>query len=257
MQGDALAGSKADTRQSRHLVSSAAPFPERERSAPMSNKYRSSRSTAVPGRSERPVAAAHREPLREQLRRRAAAPERHHRAARVARLRQDARLRDQRPEARGAGRAQLHAAARALFREPGRRRHKPTRGDGGGAGARLRLVRPLARRVRRHGLRARRRLGLGAAHLHAARRPPHQPVRLRAHARRSRAACRSSRSTCTSTPTTSTSAPTRGPTSIPSCATSTGRRVEGALRGRASRSRRRGRWCRRSSATCRASASRR
>ena len=46
--------------------------------------------------------------------------------------------------------------------------------------ARLRLGGALARRVQRHGLRARRRLGLGAAHLHAARRAPHQPVRRRA-----------------------------------------------------------------------------
>ena len=65
---------------------------------------------------------AHRKPLREQLRRGAAAPERHHRAARIARYRQYAGLRHQRPEARGTGRAQFHAAARALFREHGRRR---------------------------------------------------------------------------------------------------------------------------------------
>ena len=38
--------------------------------------------------AERPFAEAHREPLREQLRRRAAPPERHHRAARVARFRE-------------------------------------------------------------------------------------------------------------------------------------------------------------------------
>ena len=72
--------------------------------------------------AERPLAEAHREPLREQLRRGAAAPERHHRAAGIARFRHDAGLRHQRAEARGAGRAQFHAAARALFRQHGRRR---------------------------------------------------------------------------------------------------------------------------------------
>src|SRR4029434_1804342 len=64
---------------------------------------------------ERPVAAAHGEPLREQLWWGAAAPECHHRAARIARFREDAEPCHQRPEARGAGRARLHAAARALF----------------------------------------------------------------------------------------------------------------------------------------------
>src|SRR5450755_5167696 len=56
--------------------------------------------------TERPLAEAHREPLREQLWRGAAAPERHHRAARIARFREDAGSCDQRSEARGAGRAQ-------------------------------------------------------------------------------------------------------------------------------------------------------
>src|SRR5947209_1011466 len=65
------------------------------------------------------------------------------------------------------------------------------------------------------------------------------------------AACRSSRSTCTSTPTTSTSARTPRPTSTHSCATSTGRRSRAGTRTRA-RSPRRGRSCRRNSATCRA-----
>src|SRR6266498_4794037 len=69
--------------------------------------------------AEWPLAEAHREPLREQLWRGAAAPERHHRAARIARFRKDAGLCHQRPEARGAGRAQFHAAARALLRELG------------------------------------------------------------------------------------------------------------------------------------------
>src|SRR5438034_1220661 len=71
---------------------------------------------------ERPLAETHREPLREQLWRGAAAPERHHRAARIARFREGADPCHQWPETRGAGRAQLHAAARALFREHGRRR---------------------------------------------------------------------------------------------------------------------------------------
>ncbi len=73
--------------------------------------------------------------------------------------------------------------------------------------------------------------------------------------RRSRAASRSSRSTCTSTPITWTSAPTPGPTSIRSCATSTGRRWKPATRMRA-KSRRRGRSSSPNSATSPASASR-
>src|SRR5438034_2336907 len=70
--------------------------------------------------AERPVAEAYRESLREQLWRGAAAPERHHRASRIARFREDAGLCDQRPEARGTDCAQFDAAARALFREHGR-----------------------------------------------------------------------------------------------------------------------------------------
>src|SRR6185436_17201049 len=59
--------------------------------------------------AERALAQDDREPLREQLWRGAAAPEHHHRAARVARLGENARPRDQRPEARGADRAQFDA----------------------------------------------------------------------------------------------------------------------------------------------------
>ena len=129
--------------------------------------------------AERPLAEAHREPLREQLWRGAAAPERHHRAARIARFREDAGLRHQRPQARGARRTQLHAAARALFREHGRRRQGDQR-HVRSARARLRVGAALAHRVLRDGLRARRRLGLGAAVLDAAGRPAHQSVRERA-----------------------------------------------------------------------------
>src|SRR6185503_14599338 len=51
--------------------------------------------------AQRPVAAADRESLREQLWRRAQEAERDHRAARVARLREHAEPRAERPEARG------------------------------------------------------------------------------------------------------------------------------------------------------------
>src|SRR5438128_793218 len=68
--------------------------------------------------AERPFAQAHREPLREQLRRGAAAPERDRAEAAVARFRRHAGLRDQRAQARGARRAQFDAAPRALFRPP-------------------------------------------------------------------------------------------------------------------------------------------
>src|SRR6266850_5166371 len=67
---------------------------------------------------ERVIDAAHRKPLRKQLWRSAAAPQRHHGEAGVPRIREDAGLCDQRLEARGTDRAQFHAAARAVFREP-------------------------------------------------------------------------------------------------------------------------------------------
>src|SRR5713101_2488758 len=69
--------------------------------------------------AKRPLAQAYREPLRKQLRRRPAAPERDHRAVGIPRFREDTWLRDQRPETRGADRPQFHAAARALLREHG------------------------------------------------------------------------------------------------------------------------------------------
>ena len=199
---------------------------------------------------------AHRKPLREQLRRGAAAPERHHRAARVARLREDAGLRHQRPEARGADRAQFDAAARALLREPGRRRQADQARCREALARDFGSVRALARRVRRDGQRARRRLGLGAAHLHAARRPAHQPVRVRAQpgrgGRHPDPRARHVRA--------------RLPHRLRRQRDGLRRHVHaqrrleggrGALRGRDARSRRRGRWCSRSSATCPASASRR
>src|SRR5437660_3101189 len=126
-----------------------------------------------------PLGEAHREPLREQLRRGAAAPERHHRAARVAGFREHPGPCAEWAQARAARRAQLHAAARALLREHGRRR-PADEGDDRNPRARLWLARSLARGVQGDGIRARRRLGLGAAHLYPARRPPHQPVRRRA-----------------------------------------------------------------------------
>src|SRR5215831_3905311 len=69
--------------------------------------------------AQRSVATAHREPLRESLRWRAAETERNHRAARVDRLRDDPSARDHEPEARRAHRAQLDAAPRAVLREHG------------------------------------------------------------------------------------------------------------------------------------------
>src|SRR6266513_1191968 len=55
--------------------------------------------------AERLLAEAHREPLREQLWRSAAAPECHTQAVRSAHFRKDAGLGHHRPEAQGAGRA--------------------------------------------------------------------------------------------------------------------------------------------------------
>ena len=82
----------------------------------------------------------------------------------------------------------------------------PDRSAGRGDRARLRLARPLARRVRRHGQGAGRRLGLGGADPLAARRhvsaTSGRPTTRTAWP----AARRSWRSTCTSTPITSTSA---------------------------------------------------
>ncbi len=68
-----------------------------------------------------------------------AAAERHHRRARAARRRHGPRLPARRAETRRARRPQLHAAARALLREPGRRRHQAHRCGGGGPHARLRV----------------------------------------------------------------------------------------------------------------------
>src|SRR6185312_9501406 len=129
--------------------------------------------------AERIVAEADRKPLREQLRRRHAPPERDHRAARVARFREGTGPRRERPEARGAGGAQFHAPPRALLREP-RRRGRSHGCHARGAGARFRLLRALEGGVRRHGLRTRRRLGMGRPRVHPARCAPREPVRFRA-----------------------------------------------------------------------------
>src|SRR4029078_7051301 len=104
------------------------------------------------------VVQADRKSLRKQLRRGAAQAERHHREAGVARLGEDARLRDQRAEARGADRAEFHDSARALLRLPGRRgpddRHHVDRAREG-----LRLVAALEGRGRRDGQRGWGRVG--------------------------------------------------------------------------------------------------
>ena len=63
-----------------------------------------------------PLAEADREPLREQLRRRAAAPERHRVQLEALDFAKPPGFTSQRPEARGADRAQFHAPARALLR---------------------------------------------------------------------------------------------------------------------------------------------
>ena len=88
---------------------------------PLPSAIPSPRSTAVPGRStaSRPLIESHYENnYGGALRRLNAITE----ELESARFGEHAGLRDQRPEARGARRAQLDAAARALFREPGRRR---------------------------------------------------------------------------------------------------------------------------------------
>jgi len=132
--------------------------------------------------AQRPVAEAHRKPLREQLWRRAAAAERHYRAARIHRLREDAGPCHQQPETRGADRAQLDPAARALFRQHGRRGQGDQR-HVRSAHARLRVGATLAHSVFRDGLRARRWFRLGAAHVGTEGRPAYQPICQRARAR--------------------------------------------------------------------------
>ena len=124
-----------------------------------------------------------RQPLREQLRRRGPPAERHPRRSGGQRSGRAAGLPPERAEARGADRHQLDAAARGLFRQPGRRRRRRSRRRAGrGDRARLRLARALARRVRRHGQGAGRRLGLGGADPLAARRPALQRLGGRPHA---------------------------------------------------------------------------
>src|SRR5262245_9668812 len=89
------------------------------------------------------VAQAHGEPLREQLWGSAQALERHHRATRVARFREDAGVRREWPQARGVGRTELHTVARAVLRQP-RRGGQADQEDGRCACPRLRLRRSLA-----------------------------------------------------------------------------------------------------------------
>ena len=72
-------------------------------------------------------ASLHRQPLREQLRRRRPPAERDPRRARRRRSGRPPALPPERPEARGADRHQLDAAARGLLRSAGRRRRRRSR----------------------------------------------------------------------------------------------------------------------------------
>ena len=133
---------------------------------------------------QRPLRPPDRQPLREQLRRRGPPAERDPRRPRRPRSGERAGLSPERAEARGTDRDQLHAAARGLFRSVGRRRRRRSDGRAGrGDRARLRIARQVARRVRRHGQGAGRRLGLGRADPLAARRHPRQRLGGRPHAR--------------------------------------------------------------------------
>jgi chromate transport protein ChrA len=79
--------------------------------------------TAVrPRRAEPPVAGADHQPPPEQLRRRGQAAQCDPRPAVVDGVRHGTRFPAQRPQARGTDRHQLDAAARAVLRQPGRRR---------------------------------------------------------------------------------------------------------------------------------------
>src|SRR5689334_18634179 len=109
---------------------------------------------------ERPVAQADGKSLREQLWRRIAAAECNYRAARIARLRHRARTRREWAQARAAHRAQFDALARAFFREPGRGR-ETDEADDRSAHEGLRIGRPLAAGVHRHGESAERRFRMG------------------------------------------------------------------------------------------------
>ena len=149
-----------------------------------------------------------------------------------ASIRERAGLRAQRPEARGADRGQLDAAARAVLRQPRRRRRRwPPVLEAGLARA-FGSVERWRDEFVALGRGARRRLGLGAARLVAARGarwstsgPP--TTRTRWPARH-----RCSRSTCTSMPITSTTAPTRPRMSMPSCINSHWAKRRRALRAR-------------------------
>ena len=195
----------------------------------MAHRSPSAALQAAPAR--RPVGAAAGQPLREQLRRRGPAPERHRGQPGRPGLGRGAGLRPQRARPRAADRRQLHDPARGLFRRP-RRLRRAGRRRWPGARARLRLGRPLAGRVHRHGQGAGGRLGLGAADLVGAAGQADEPVGGRPLPIPWPTACRCSRSTCTSTPTPSISAPRRAPTSTPSCATSTGSASRRAMAGR-------------------------
>ena len=140
--------------------------------------------------------------------------------------------RHQRPEARGAGRAQFDAAARALLREHGRRRHsRPkamARGRWRATSARSSAGATSSSRWATRSAAARAGCCSPISRATGGSSTSTRP----STRRRWRAACRSSRSTCTSTRITWTSAPTPRRTSIRSCATSTGRRSRRATRTR-------------------------
>ncbi len=176
-----------------------------------------------PAALQRPVGRADRQPPPEQLRRRGQAPQRDPRpsCAESRRCRR-ARFPAQRPEARGAHRHQLDAAARAVLRRAWAATGRRWSRRGAGAGGQLRQRRsagatsssPWARRsaAARAGCcwcssRARARWSTNGRPTTRTRWP---------------AACRSWRWTCTNTPTTSTTAPPPGPMSMPSWPTSTG-----------------------------------
>mmetsp|Transcript_5759 Transcript_5759/g.22386 ORF Transcript_5759/g.22386 Transcript_5759/m.22386 type:complete len:541 (-) Transcript_5759:28-1650(-) len=133
-------------------------------------------------RAARPVGQAACQPPPEQLRRRGQTTERHPHAVGHHAARQRARVPAQRAEARRAHRHELDVAARALLRQPGRRRAGDGASVGAGAREQLRQRRALARRVRRHGEGPRRWLRLGAAGVPAARGHARQPVVRRPHA---------------------------------------------------------------------------
>ena len=144
----------------------------------------------------------------------------------VARFREDARPRHQRAQARGARRAQFDAAARALFREHGRRR-QADKGDDRSPRAAT-SARSIAGAPSSSRWATRSAAAPAGCCSPTCRATGASSTSTRPSTRRpSRAASRCSRSTCTSTPITWTSAPTRRRTSTRSCATSTGTALEG------------------------------